>query len=466
MKKSYWMTAILILSLILFYLPAEASRLLVPPTPSSFYGSALVNGYSIPLGTEVSAWINGVKYAFTPSIEYNGLSVYSMDVPGDDPETFDIKEGGVAGDIVTFQIGGVTANPTAPWRSGVNFPLNLTVTPATVFVDGSYNSGTGGWGVDHVASIQSAIDFVAAGGTVQVTTGSYPESLTVTKNLILLGVGLPTINPPSGDALQCITGNLTIKGFNIQASGVAFNVGVSCNLMGYANNISGFTLGVTNSGGAFIGRHNWWGSKHPTTVNNIDAEIHRLGSPVVTWSEGAGAATLGAARMTGITGATGTAVIVNHGNDAPFVTPTQTMCSDYFDFFTIAGTGNWDLSLPVNTGPVGCAATYASKKVAYVPSIAACTNPAGCWIAYPSDFIRTDPGDILSMLSVPSAALEGTPFVAGSTTGTGPTALNLISLKATSGGKPAYGLIVFSLLLTLGLALIAARKWLHIHQPG
>ena len=55
-----------------------------------------------------------------------GETVYSMDVPGDDPETLAIIEGGVAGDTIVFQIAGQPALQTALWQSGSYIELDLT----------------------------------------------------------------------------------------------------------------------------------------------------------------------------------------------------------------------------------------------------------------------------------------------------------------------------------------------------
>jgi len=109
---------------------ASALKVLaVPPLPSSFYGTVKASGANVPVGTTVSAWINGVKYSETTVLVYAGDTVYSLDVPGDEPETPD-KEGGVPGDTVVFHIGTQVADQTAPWQSGTNVELDLTVTNA------------------------------------------------------------------------------------------------------------------------------------------------------------------------------------------------------------------------------------------------------------------------------------------------------------------------------------------------
>src|SRR5512137_2084430 len=105
-----------------------APALAVPPMPSSFYGTVLEAGVNVPVGTPVTAWINGVQYAATTTIMNGGVSVYSLDVPGDEDGTVPV-EGGVPGDTVVFHVNDLVADQTAPWQSGTNVELNLTVTP-------------------------------------------------------------------------------------------------------------------------------------------------------------------------------------------------------------------------------------------------------------------------------------------------------------------------------------------------
>ena len=86
-----------------------------------------VDGSNVPTGTIVSAWINGVQYAFGTVQEYLGDTVYSLDVPGDDSSTTGIIEGGVDGDTIVFKIGDFEADQTAIWTVGRNSELNITV---------------------------------------------------------------------------------------------------------------------------------------------------------------------------------------------------------------------------------------------------------------------------------------------------------------------------------------------------
>ena len=116
----------------------------VPPTPSSFYGTVKVDGVNVALGTVVSARINGVQYASAIVTTYLGDTVYSFNVPGDDPETPGIIEGGVFGNTVVFYLGTTLADQTGSWVSGSNVQLNLTAsTPPTCYALSLSHTGQG-----------------------------------------------------------------------------------------------------------------------------------------------------------------------------------------------------------------------------------------------------------------------------------------------------------------------------------
>ena len=120
MKRIYF----LFLSLILIGLAGEVWA--VPPLPQTFYGTVKKDGANVPDGTVVSAWIGGVTYAYTNTITSGADSVYTFNLPGDDQET-PAKEGGVAGEIISFKVGGQTAGQTAVYSSGGATQLNITI---------------------------------------------------------------------------------------------------------------------------------------------------------------------------------------------------------------------------------------------------------------------------------------------------------------------------------------------------
>jgi hypothetical protein len=101
----------------------------IPSLPSSFYGEVRVNDAFVPDGTLVRALIEGQVYAEGYTQTYQGTSVYTLDIPGDDVDTTAL-DGGRGGDTVQFEIGGVLAEQTGTWQSGTNVRLDLTATAA------------------------------------------------------------------------------------------------------------------------------------------------------------------------------------------------------------------------------------------------------------------------------------------------------------------------------------------------
>lgn len=104
-----------------------------PVLPSSIYGFILLNDTNVPDGTLVQALIANQVYAYTTTQTYQGASVYSLIIPGDDPGTATV-EGGKEGDIINFTVGGLSTNQTGIWHSGSNAQLNLTITGVSTLI--------------------------------------------------------------------------------------------------------------------------------------------------------------------------------------------------------------------------------------------------------------------------------------------------------------------------------------------
>jgi len=96
-----------------------------PVLPSSFYGTVQVDGANVQPGTSIKAMISNQVFAESKTIMYEGKSVCSLTIPGDDNDTSEL-DGGQEGDQITFEIGGVAADQTGEWHSGTNVELNLT----------------------------------------------------------------------------------------------------------------------------------------------------------------------------------------------------------------------------------------------------------------------------------------------------------------------------------------------------
>lgn len=97
----------------------------LPPPPSTFWGTVWVDGGLASAGTLVAAWSGGVKWVETVVVPYEDQMYYSLDVPGDDPETPDIKEGPEPGDTIIFTVGVSQAVETATWENSAPHQLDL-----------------------------------------------------------------------------------------------------------------------------------------------------------------------------------------------------------------------------------------------------------------------------------------------------------------------------------------------------
>ena len=127
MIKKIQIILILALLVILFFpnqgiVQAEDPPL-PPSMPSSFYGTVTVNGSPAAVGSEISAWINGEKIAWT-EVEKNpedGTNVYALKVFSD--KTIDDEA------EIQFKFNGQhIANEIGNWEEGANVNLDLTFT--------------------------------------------------------------------------------------------------------------------------------------------------------------------------------------------------------------------------------------------------------------------------------------------------------------------------------------------------
>ncbi|MFO7681244.1 MAG: hypothetical protein R6X34_14445, partial [Chloroflexota bacterium] len=253
-----------------------------------------------------------------------------------------------------------------------------------------------------------------------------------------------------------------IKGSSIDNVPTVFNLNGGV-LTAYANNITNFTSGVSNSGGALNARHNWWGAIAPTGVNDTNAYDYRLGAAVNNWGEG----TLGSASLTTATGS-GTGVIVSHGRglaNVPFGKGSDpyasAMCSDYYDFFVLNGSGDWTVSVPTDAG-TECEQTRAHRAL-YQFTLTGdrpdtdCVGGA-CWWNEPTAVSLT--GNNLEVTVAADAILQGTPFVAGDNTplSNDPTAVSLSSFSHAKDGRWGITAVFIILLFTTAGPLLARRQ--------
>ena len=125
MRRSWAFVALTIVLTLLSGLVPTARA--APPFPYSPFGLVRINGELVPNGTQVTAWVNGVRYGTTTTVN-DGW--YTIDVLGDDPDEPG-KDGGESGDTVIFKVGSHTANESGTWASNGDprIDLNVTIAP-------------------------------------------------------------------------------------------------------------------------------------------------------------------------------------------------------------------------------------------------------------------------------------------------------------------------------------------------
>jgi hypothetical protein len=336
-------------------------------------------------------------------------------------------------------------------------------------------------------SLSSAYSAVAAGGTLYVVDDMPAESLTINKNLTLasaspgsitgdgssnaVSVGNGTVNiidlaitqGGAGNTVNVVGGTVTIKGCSIDGGGTTAIFQGAGTVTAYANNVTNYGSQAIN--GTVSAPHNWWGTytSQPTGVTSADWG-KRLGAEIESWGED----TLGDAS---ISGGTGTGVVISHGRgsgNAPFDQATtedgNSQCSDYYDFFVApGGSGTWDVTVPIDDIG-GCDAVYNNRALFLFDASGTCMTSGSpdvdCW-----DHLVDNLGYTVAQLGnrklrwsgASTANLGGTPLASGNQDLNDPTAINMVSVSASSNIWLAVGLVVGVSVLALG-ALVVLRK--------
>lgn len=99
-----------------------------PILPHERYGVAKIDGSAAPDGSEISAWIHGVKYGSNET--YFGDGTYKIETSGDDSSVQTTKYGGLNGDPITYRINTADemyiADESDTFHSGESTKANLT----------------------------------------------------------------------------------------------------------------------------------------------------------------------------------------------------------------------------------------------------------------------------------------------------------------------------------------------------
>ena len=321
--------------------------------------------------------------------------------------------------------------------------LSVLPNPTRVYVDSGGSCGGNTPCYTALTNpITGALESVAAGGTVVVMDDFSGTSPTISKDVTIEGTSGSKIGPV---AIQD-PANVTLRGTTINGGGATAITNNSTNAATvYANNFENFTTALAGTG-TTNAPYNWWGqyTTQPSGVSAADW-AKRLGAPVSSWGMG----TLGAAKLEPQPGSTGTGIIVSHGNSAvPFdqgVFPySSQVCSDYYDFFVLNGSGDWKVTVPVDAieacdVPLTNVKLFVFATLDNTPDFATCAagpspnaDPA-CWDSVGDAGGESITSDFSTRTLIWTTAsvgeLNGTPIVAGTTGGADPTAVTLESFS-------------------------------------
>ena len=167
-----------------------------------------------------------------------------------------------AADIASVGFVNVTVFNDAP-GGGESAPASFEVkpVPTVVYVDDDYTSGSSGghiWGYDAFDNVQSGINRVSSGGTVDVAAGSYSENVLANKPVTLLGANQgiagcgvrgaeSTISGGAGIAVDIQSDGVTVDGFALTGATGLRDVGYELVVVRH-NAITAAAVGVDLEG--------------------------------------------------------------------------------------------------------------------------------------------------------------------------------------------------------------------------
>ncbi|MCD4735087.1 MAG: right-handed parallel beta-helix repeat-containing protein, partial [Bacteroidales bacterium] len=140
--------------------------------------------------------------------DYSGTDIFSgplQNLPGSD---------GI-GDT-PYSISGGNSNDTYPLMNPISPPDSV---PNVVYIDDDYNSTTPGWGYDHFAQIQPAINSLEFGGSAYVYNGYYYDNVLILKKLSLIGQNKDSVfldGQKSGHTVSIYYDSVLLTGFTIK----------------------------------------------------------------------------------------------------------------------------------------------------------------------------------------------------------------------------------------------------------
>ena len=114
----------LVVMLVLLALACEPA-FAMPPLPATCWGTVSVNGATVPPGTVVSAWVDGVQVTSTTTQTIDGASYYIVHISATSEWVPEGSPPNLAGKPVLFRVGSYVASQTMTWQTGATTRLDL-----------------------------------------------------------------------------------------------------------------------------------------------------------------------------------------------------------------------------------------------------------------------------------------------------------------------------------------------------
>ncbi len=145
----------------------------------------------------------------------------------------------------------VTVTGSQQWSDGYTEASAATYSASsTLYVDDDYTAATSGWGLDHFATIQSAVNAASLDSAILVAAGTYTEDVVVNKQLTLTG----DVSQPSnvivdaggnGKAITLSANGCVLRGFTVRNGDYGIYLGNNCENNTLTSNIvSSNTYGI------------------------------------------------------------------------------------------------------------------------------------------------------------------------------------------------------------------------------